>query len=839
MERTEPGWAAPRTHLMELLDGASVKRLMYIHAPAGYGKTLSTRLWLGRRGGRAAWIAVSESLGRKPAEFCERLAGALCVLQPDNAALAEVVTHKSFSAASFEFLERALHLFRLSAREEDVCTLVIDDLHRITSPDILQYLPELIFGLPESVTSCILSRAAPPDSFSGLVVKDAIEIVGADPLKFSEPEIRAFFNARGQPLTLRQTRDIMAATDGWVIGLNAILLAGKYQTERKLLAGYLETYVREQIWERWDEERRDFLLRVSVEEELTPEFCDAMTGRRDSADILDALVRENAFISVDRENVYRFHHLFLDFLRHTLERGNDRRKAEFHQKAGGWFYSRGDYYRAVEHYIQCGSKSGIAKGVKAMYDYTSPYISVENTVLIIHLSIDRALVDAYPFLLEPLAWAAFVEGRGADMEGYLDRYFRLLPKIILQNPASAQTSVLVRCMDYRNDLVALMRSLKKLPLKLFAQANTPSLSQNLPLFHRSARDYVCDFMYNFEDGLRVLKKTVGVLLGGEYTVIEALLRAGILYERGDLDAAYEFVLSAGAAVRDGLAPETQFCVFMIHAAVLEAQGHRGDALKILDAAEAMIERHKAYYLNANFRAFRCRLMLSDGDATAAREWLRHDAAPPHGALPFYKLYQHFTTARAYITAGDFNMAILFLKKLQTLCEQYHRPLDVIETNLLLAVAYWKRGRGPQSAFPFLEAAIVSARLYGFTQVFANEGAEISSMLHKLQKRAMQGHAGDVSAAEIKSLYVLTLAQARQSHALPGGRTPGDLTFTERQKTVMRHLNNGLTQKEIGERMGLKTSAVKSHTILIYKKLDVSSGVDAVIKMRELGLLDEP
>ena len=48
---------------------------------------------------------------------------------------------------------------------------------------------------------------------------------------------------------------------------------------------------------------------------------------------------------------------------------------------------------------------------------------------------------------------------------------------------------------------------------------------------------------------------------------------------------------------------------------------------------------------------------------------------------------------------------------------------------------------------------------------------------------------------------------------------------------------GCGRNEIAERMELKPNGVKSHTTLIYKKLDVSSSVEAVLKIKELGLLD--
>lgn len=851
MERSELIPVAPRTELMELFDRLSEKRIIYIHAPAGYGKSFTTRMWLKRNGNVSAWITVNELAGRKSAEFCERVVTALLSLQPDNVTLREFVLHKSFATAPYEFMIRAQKAFSAFARDQGgQYILVVDDLHLITSPDTLKRIPEFIISLPESVTLFLLSRTEPSDYLSELVVKNMMAILNVNNLKFSENEIKSFFMSCGQSLTMQQAQDIKVTTDGWAIGLNALLLSGEKTTDRKLLIRYLETFIKDQIWGKWSRERRDFMLCVSVADELTPDFCNAMTGRKDSQDVLNMLVWENAFISVDMEekisigekpaggNVYRFQHLFRDFLMSMLERENDKLKSELYQKAGNWFYSQADYYKAVEYYIKCGDKNGITKGLKLMYNYNSPYAAVEDTLAIIRLSVNDSIVDDYPFLLEVQAWAAFVEGRGSDMEAYLARYFKQLPKIILLNPASAQTALLLRCMDYCNSMVDVTKSLKALPLKLFAKANTPSISQNMPLFHRSSRDFSEYALTGAELNFALLRKTIGVLVGDEYDVIEYVIRSGIAYECGSLNEAYELALTANIKLKDNFAPEIKFCSFLILAAILDAQGQRTDTQKFLDAAAAMIEHDKAYYLNANFRAFSCRLMLNDGDTDAAHDWLRHHAGSPYTELCFYKLYQHFTTARAYIVTRDNNIAIMFLKKLLALCEQYRRTLDVIEANVLLAIVYWKKERGQNEAIEWLERAIISAQVYGYTQIFADEGAELSNMLHRLQKRIVQKDSGGISVTYVKMLYIMALTRAKHSKGMTGGRIPENMTFTGQQKTVMGYMCEGFTQKEMAEKMGIKPSGVKSHVTLIYRKLDVSNSVDAMIKIRELGVLDE-
>ena len=112
------------------------------------------------------------------------------------------------------------------------------------------------------------------------------------------------------------------------------------------------------------------------------------------------------------------------------------------------------------------------------------------------------------------------------------------------------------------------------------------------------------------------------------------------------------------------------------------------------------------------------------------------------------------------------------------------------------------------------------------------------MLHRLQKRSVQSnYSGGLPADFVKTLYITAVAGSRLSKGLTGGELPDNLTFTDKQKTVMRLMCEGYSRNEIAKRMGLKPNGVVSHTTLIYKKLDVSSNIDAVLKIKDLGLLD--
>jgi len=272
--------------------------------------------------------------------------------------------------------------------------------------------------------------------------------------------------------------------------------------------------------------------------------------------------------------------------------------------------------------------------------------------------------------------------------------------------------------------------------------------------------------------------------------------------------------------------------------ILTAYGKFEEAQGIVQDCEAMIERDGALYLTANFQAFTTRVQIKVGDVHAAKNWLLAYEKDSQGDLAFYKLYRHLTTVRALMLTREFNVPLLLLKKLEDLCILYRRPLDTIEVHLLYALTHWKRPRGSEKdAFVYLEKAIIAARPYQYTQIFADEGADILPMLEKLRKRVVQqDYTGDITFREIEPLYIGAKAIAQQRERImpqPDAGTIDD--FTVRQMKVMEYLVQGLTRPEIAWQMDVSEDGVRSHIRAIYKKLGVGTKIEALLKIKQLNL----
>ncbi|MDR2546328.1 MAG: LuxR C-terminal-related transcriptional regulator [Lachnospiraceae bacterium] len=838
----------PRTSLMELLDSFIEKRVIYIHAPAGFSKTVSSLLWLEHRktlaNSKRTWISLDEHYNKTSA-FCLRFVSELAKLQPRNTALRELAAHPSFNTASVEFTLRALDVCKENKSE---WIFVLDDLHNIENDEILNLLPGLFKRLPGSCTALLLSRTAPPDSFSEMAAKEELAVVDARYLQFTDREIKLFFENNGQFISNRQTDEIMASTGGWAIGIRAMLLSKESSYSFNLADRYFENFLKTHVWERWDEKIKNFMTLISVADELTPEFCEWLKAgekslkKLSSTEILSELARENAFLRESGRNAYRFHDLFRDFLLKMLEENGEQALNKQWNRAGDWFFDKKDYFRAIEYYLKGKNDEGIAKSIHSMYDnHKSPSASIEETLRIVRLSLNDSIIKKYPFLLEPQVWAAFVEGRIEELESNLDRYYQLIPEIVLINPRSAVSSMLLRCMDYREPFIKTMKTLRRIPFKGYMSAATPTITFNMPLFHRSCRDY-SELSLDLDQNILLTKKGMSNILGHEFLVIKECFYAGFSFERGNMGKAHEHALLACANIPENCSAEVRFCAMMMLVSVLLAVGNKAEANRVFDSIENMIETQKAFYLEANLDACFYRLRLADGDKESATSWLKNHNINSLENLMFFKLYQYLTTARAHIVLGNYTDAILLLQKLLVLCERYQRPLDIIEAHILLAVIYWKRGRsghGQPIALEHLEKAAMIACEYGYTQPFANEGADIVNILHRMQKRAIQKEYTDKIPAEfVKTLHIVALEAAKRSKGLTGGGVSENLTFTNKQKTVMRLMCEGFSRNEIAEKMGLKPYGVKSHTNLIYKKLDVSGSLEAVMKIRELGVLGD-
>lgn len=131
---------------------------------------------------------------------------------------------------------------------------------------------------------------------------------------------------------------------------------------------------------------------------------------------------------------------------------------------------------------------------------------------------------------------------------------------------------------------------------------------------------------------------------------------------------------------------------------------------------------------------------------------------------------------------------------------------------------------PDAALPLMALAHQSA----------GEGIGFALLLRDSDPAALQGavRAAFASLIVIDPVLVpLVLADA------PGNDEPPPLDdLTPRELEVLRLLAQGLTNKSIGQRLGISPNTVKFHLNAVLSKLDAQSRTEAVVRATRLGLI---
>ncbi len=156
--------------------------------------------------------------------------------------------------------------------------------------------------------------------------------------------------------------------------------------------------------------------------------------------------------------------------------------------------------------------------------------------------------------------------------------------------------------------------------------------------------------------------------------------------------------------------------------------------------------------------------------------------------------------------------------------------SVIEILVLQAIAYHAHGDLPAALLP-LQHALSIGEPEGYVRMFLDEGPGMVQLLR------------EASASEIMPDYTNRLlaafeAEKRKSEGksdlLPS--QPRIEPLTQRELKILQLVAQGLSNREIGERLFLALDTVKGHNRKIFDKLQVQSRTEAVARARELGLL---
>lgn len=345
----------PRPRLMTLLSDAVDYPLTVVKAGAGYGKTTACSAFARTLDLPLSWITLTAD-EQDPIVFAARMIDAVLphLAPEERERVLEAAQHPLSWDASAHLFTSLTHLH---VREDSV--FMLDDFHLLQGVSaILRWLDVWLRRLPDTAHVVLISRTEPAlAAYHEYSLRGDLLLFRERDLLFSDDEMRFLFQVSPDDpesgLDRAELMWLQEHTGGMPMIVTMLWRQWREHQQFSLLERALTQShsVREQVGTLFladlSEEEQHFFTGVSILSTLSPDLCDFLLARSDSALVLSACEKKGFLVATDEPNGYSVHPLVREYLQSQLT--SERRQALI-WRAVTWYQEHGQQVRAI-HYL--------------------------------------------------------------------------------------------------------------------------------------------------------------------------------------------------------------------------------------------------------------------------------------------------------------------------------------------------------------------------------------------------------------------------------------------------------------------------------------------------------
>lgn len=590
--------------------------------------------------------------------------------------------------------------------------------------------------------------------------------------------------------------------------------------------------------------------------------------------MLDALERANMFLVAldDQRRWYRYHQLFADALREQLARSRPAAAiGALHRRAGAWFEQQGLLGEAIEHWLAGGAAAHAAGLIEAV----AQELSLDGQ----HATVGRWLAQLPAELRRtrpPLALAhalvAVARSDWAGAEGFLRAAeaglsgWDAAQAGTLHTTLAALRAVALSLLGDTQARALGRQALAQLPAEhplysttvaglsyacfyagdlptvdlLLAEATAPAQARRYHPLIQAGLLALLAMVRRAQGRLHETQRLSQAVIelatrDGQVLPISGALLAYLLIglthcEQNNLAPAERALREcASLAEQHGVATYVTLAgLYLAH--VAWAQGDWAGVLELLDRAEQAAPGLLPAGNLREIAGYRALVWLAQGNTAAATAWAAgydpQDAARP--PLTAYD-YDRFALVHVLLVQGQWAEAQAAAVQLAQTAEAGGYGTFLIWARALQALAAHAQG-ATDTAVALLARALALAAPEGYVRVFMGMGAPMASLLQLARARG-------VAPAYISRLLAAYSGGAGTTLVPDLGLPMLPEPLSAREREVLRLLAAGHDNQAIARELTVAVSTVKTHINHLFGKLGVRSRLAALLRARELGLLE--
>lgn len=716
---------------------------------------------------------------------------------------------------------------QLQIEEDDKYHIVvIDDMQEIIGEHQREAYAERIRILIkcENIWLILISRARIPQWLMPLYVENTFLIIKEEDIQFDQKGQTEYFKKCNINLSTEQEKKIWQIGHGNPLLLHFIALAnGNVEQAMNDIWKYFFY-----IYDQWDTELQEFILKMSVVERFDIQMAQIVTGMNDVYVLIKRALETGNFL-IEKDGMYEYNFFQKECFQIFLEKKFDANQiARLYYNAGHMYEIQGDIINALKMYKQSGDKNSIfqlliknarhnpANGyyfelreyyfmLPEEYIYTSPILMAAMSILQSML-MNTEESERWYHLLEDFA----NKSMGSAKREAKSKLFYL--DIALPHRGS------IKVLDVLKNVSTLLRE-GKVILPEF------SVTSNLPSMMNGGKDF-CEWSKKDKELADSVGKLVEFVLGKYGKGLVNIALAESYLEKGMDNYEITFLAEKGQMQAEAGGKIEQIFVsvgILIWLSILN--GHADDAEDILESFKQRAE-DKAPQLLLNINALQCRIFLYQGKITQILEWVE-EAPNENKDFCTMERFRYLTKIRVYIQFKKYDKAYALLQKMLYYAKEQKRDYIIRESMLLLAVVKYRMKK--QGWELLLQECIKWAEEYHFVRILTREGG----ILIKLFKEGNFTWQDEEFHKQVLN-ECKKVGQYYPSYLK--GKAAEDIVLSENALNILRLQAEGYKTEQIAKILDITTNTVKYHNKETYRKFGVSNKAAAVNEAKNRGLI---
>ena len=860
------------------------KKLTIIQSQPGFGKTvlLDNLYQDSRKLKKAIYISLTAS-DNNPIVLFEKIVLSLKVAQLKT----DTSFMNQFDNISLPSLEPIIISMLDAFRSSEINYIFVDDVDLISNTSANKIISSFITNLADQFNLIVTCTKSPDFHYSDLLLKNQVTIINESHLKLTFSDVRKLFDEKGfNNIQNLKLEELLTTTDGWPLGIQFVLKHIKEEDGINLIIEdlqrgnkNLETYFSEKSYNNQSGDLKDFIHKISVVDEFHLSLCNDITQDQNAHIKLSNLITNNTFITTITHDHFKFHTLFLQFIRNKAKLAlGDVGLLECSMRAANWLYNNNNSTKAIELTLKVGQFEIASKWIEndlniflkkgRHYDYIdwvqklpktfldkyplirANYVLVlcftkqfakmqENcNILLAQLhNFDEITVD---IIKRQTSLAAFV------MSGLTDDIKGLNSKIThwLKEWGHIESYQTVNQFYFEFAMANLVKGFSCKCISLFDEGKISLLSA-LQSFKDAESSFgkgwataILSVLYakqgfhhealqQAQEGLEEIRVKLGSESHLGYMLSTLISR--IYYEYGELEHARKYIQNCHKYIKEQGSTDILIALFQTEYKLLVAEGLVDEGISVLKDGIKWSE---------SAQLFRLKLTLVDDLITLLLLQKRAKEAGNYARLykiQYEKMNSHdIDVEQCKITSKSFIYQLITQKKHQEAIDILHQLIDQTQKNfqmrqlsywlLLMSIVHFEMEDKKNALIFFIESIEISiTRKY--IRMYVDEGQLVYQLLLFAVNEILTKEQHSFISLLLK--HCPEIEYKKQTLIEP---------LTTKEKEIILKLEGGLPNKKVANELNISEGTLKWHLHNIYLKLNVKNRTQALIVAKENGYI---